>query len=160
MSAASKQRSRQIVYNQIEKTLRMDEDHLRYLAVTDPKGYRLESIITFRKEAERLLNEHPHLKKCRRALWSLSEIPPWRRGLNRNIVYPYLHCIKGRGDSAEEIRLAVLNRLRELDAVYNIYTTVQPRRAFVITTVAQPSSTASSTQEHSSQPRMKKKREP
>ena len=53
-----------------EKALRMDEDHPRYLAATDPTWYRLESIITFRKKAEKLLDDHPHLNKCRRALLS------------------------------------------------------------------------------------------
>ena len=53
---------------------------------------------------------------------SLSAVPPWRRGLKENIVYPHLHGIKGRGDSKEEIKLAALNRSHELDAVYNIYT--------------------------------------
>ena len=107
----------------------MDTEHPRFLAATYSARDRLKSIITFRKKADELYSDHPHLNKCRRAPLSLSEVPPWRRGIKENIIFPYLHGIKGRGDSRRK-----LNLLPKIDhaslMLSSIYIqTVQPRRA-------------------------------
>ncbi len=129
-----------------EKALRMGEDHPRHTAATVLTSRRLKSRRDFRRRAEELYSEFPQLEVKVRAPILLSNIPPWDRGLNHSIVSPLLHGVRGRGDSEEEIRLAALRRMRELDADYYIYTdgsaaagTTKGGAAAVITTGDQSS---------------------
>lgn len=105
-----------------EKAVRMDLEHPRFIAATSSSSFRLKSLRGFTEAARDLYLKKPHLDSYGRAPLCLSSVPLWRRGIKPNIVFPNLHGIKGRGDSAEEIRLAALKRSREINAVYNIYT--------------------------------------
>ena len=100
----------------------MDVEQPRFIAATSSSSFRLKSLGGFTESAGKLYRKKPHLDSYGRAPLCLSTVPPWRRGIKPNIVFPNLHGIKGRGDSAEEIRLAALKRSREINAVYNIYT--------------------------------------
>ncbi len=108
-----------------EKAMRLAENHPRRVAATDSVRERLKSVQTFRSRARELALLYPSISRANAPRIPLNppDTPPWERGLKDNIsISPNLHGVKGRGDSATEIRLAALRRTIDLRADFTIYT--------------------------------------
>ena len=104
-----------------EKAMRMNDDHPRKIAVTG-QVKKVKNRMDFRNKVKDLHNNNPHLNSYERKQLDYFQTRPWQKGIDNNIVYPFLHGVRGKQDSSATIRMAALNRSRELGADINIYT--------------------------------------
>jgi ribonuclease HI len=104
-----------------EKALRLPPNHPRRIALTDNVKRRILKT-DFRRKSEDLEDLDPQLFLQERLPLNFFETRPWERGLRREVVFPYLKGIEGRGDAHSTIQEAALHRAREINAQFNIYT--------------------------------------
>ena len=104
-----------------EKAMRLPSDHPRNIAALATARKRLANYSGFRNKAE-ALSESCGLSARERSPLSYFNSRPWNRGLKSDAVFPHLYGIESKDDPASKIRAAALDRARQLNAQYNIYT--------------------------------------